>query len=99
MHPPRELQNLLKTFKKTKAVDKLAEAEQKLFGRSPDPRQIWRSYKRVDQFIGQIEARMQAESSGVAPPTKPPDREPRANTKESEKGRRSTRHPKHVKHK
>jgi hypothetical protein len=99
MRPPKELESLLKKFKKTNAVDKLAEAEQKLFGRSPDTRQIWRSYKRVEQFLEQIEARMQAESSSVAPSSKQPEREPRANTKDAEKGRRSARHPKHMKRK
>jgi hypothetical protein len=99
MYPPRELEGLVKTFKKTNAVYKVAEAEERLFGRSPDTRQIWRSHKRVEQFLGQIEARMQTESSVIAPPTKQPDREPRANTKETEKGRRRTQHPKHVKRK
>jgi len=99
MYPPRELESLVRTLTKTKAVDQLAEAEQTLFGRSPDTRQLWRSYKWVEQFLGKIGARMQAESSCVAPPTKQPDRKPPANNKKTEKGRRQTQHHKHVKRK
>jgi hypothetical protein len=86
MDTPRELEGLVKTFTKTKAVAQVAEAEERLFGRSPDTRQIWRSYKRVEQFLGQIEAHMKAESSGVVAPNKQPDHESRANAKDAKKG-------------
>lgn len=86
MHPPRELESSVKKFKKTKAVAQAAEAEQTLFRRSPDTRQIWRSYQRVDQFLRQIAATMQAESSRVSPPTKTPDCEPREGPRDTNKG-------------
>jgi hypothetical protein len=73
MHPPKELESLLNKFKKTNAVDKLAEAEQKLFGRSPDTRQIWRSYRWANQFLREVATRMQTESSLGTPSTNQAD--------------------------
>jgi len=85
MYPPKELEGLLKTFKKTKAVAQAAEVEERLFGRSPDTRQIWRSFKRADQFLRQIAARMQAESSLARPPTNQLGSEPKENPKNTKK--------------
>lgn len=99
MHPPRIPECAIKTFTKTKAVDQLAEAEQKLFKRSPDTRSIWRSYQRVEQFLQEVAPRMRTESSRVPLLTKKIDREPRDNPKVTEKGRRRTQHAKHVKRK
>jgi hypothetical protein len=96
MHPPRELQRSVRTLKKTKAVEQVAEAEQGLFGRSPDTRQIWRLYKRVDEFLRRIAARMQAESSPVAPLTSELDPEPRERVSAIKQGIKRSKRPKRV---
>ena len=77
MCPPKELESVCKRLKKTEAVNLAAEAEQQWFERSPDTRQIWRSYKRVDQSLRQLAARMQAESSLAPPPTNQFDSKPK----------------------
>lgn len=85
MHPPMQLETMPKTFKKTAAVNQLAEAEEKLFGRSPDTRGIWRSYKRVDQFLRKTAARIQADSSFGSPPRKELDSEAKEIPKKSKR--------------
>lgn len=99
MYPPRQLESVVETFKKTNAVNQLAEAEQQLFERSPDTRAIWRSYKRVDQFLRQTAARMQAESSLSPPPTKQLDSEPKETPKKSKKRMTQSQHQKRVRRK
>ena len=63
MNPPRQLEGLVVKFNKTQAVDQLAGAEQKLFDRVPDTRVIWRSHKRVKDFLRNISERIRVESS------------------------------------
>jgi hypothetical protein len=63
MHPPEQLKALTKSVRKTKAVKLAAFAEQQMLGRSPDRSVIWRSYKRIDQYLRMTVDRMQAESS------------------------------------
>ena len=58
---------LLKRLRKTKAVEYVAAMESRLFESKGDTRSIWRSYKRAEQFLRQLNARMQATAS-LAPP-------------------------------
>jgi hypothetical protein len=64
MAPPQQLKGIVK-LNKTKAVERCSEAEQRLFGGSPDVRAIWRSVRRVEQFLQQLGQRIQTESSFV----------------------------------
>jgi len=84
---------------KTKAVESVAAMETRLFNGEGGTRSIWKSYKRVDQFLRQLTERMRPESSLMPLLTKNLDREPGEHATETEKGSRRATHPKRMKRK
>ncbi len=48
---------------KTSAVAKLAEREEQWYGRRPDPRVIWRSLQRVEDYLARVRAQLEVDRS------------------------------------
>jgi hypothetical protein len=77
MHPSVVIPNVKSTkLKKTKAVEFVAAMEMRLGNGAGDTRSIWKSCKRVKQFLRQLTDRAHAETSLGPPPTQTLDCEP-----------------------
>ncbi|MEE8141679.1 MAG: hypothetical protein V3T77_01125 [Planctomycetota bacterium] len=48
-----------KGINKTAAVEKVADLEERIYGRKPEQRVIWRSLRRVDQYLAKIGAQVE----------------------------------------
>ena len=99
MNPPAQLKDFVKTSSKSEAVERAADMEGNLFGERPHERVIYRSLKRVEKELKEVNDLLQAKSSHSPPPTQKLDSEPEPRAKKSKKRTTSSTRPKRVRRK
>lgn len=94
MNAPAQLQGLVEACGKEEAVLRAADMEERLFGKLPDRRVIYRSVKRVEKELEGITTLLEAQSSLSPPHTRPLQSEPEEHATPSPKHGTRSAHPK-----